>query len=210
MPLEDAMPPIININVEDADDLLEDDENGPHLFDLLPPLAYPPLPLHEVPTTDSDEFASPQSPDFTDEEGADDEFVNALNAPFAGMGEPWATPHMLDPILDVISRLEFEQYGGDDEYDDEETGFGHFPFPPMFNNVEPAHQLPQMWEVEDEVPPLVGGVEVAHGNEDDGQWETSSEEVVVGGDEEDLGKEVCHLSDTQDPNNALDDVAAAN
>ena len=208
LPLDDAMPPIINNEgaAGSSDDELLN-ENGPHLFDLIPPLAYPPLPLHEVPSTDSDEFVSPHSPGFTD----DEEEYEYANAPFGGDGS-WTPPFMLDPILDVISRLEFEQYGGDDEDDDEENEFGHFPFP-IFNTVPPSGaglmmpdptQLPHIWEIENEEPPPG----INHSDNDDGQWETSSEEVVIGGDEENLGKEVCHLSDTEDPN-SLNDVAAA-
>ena len=101
------------------------------------------------------------------------------------------------------------------------------PFPPLDPEL-PHLEPPQIWEVSssDEPSGEGAGLEVqggggaggeakqggggggGGGGGDGDEWETASEEEIVGGDEEDLGKE-CHLPE-EEATKQLEDVAPAN
>lgn len=187
-----------------------------------------PLPLNQIPSTDSDdEYESMSSPCNTDEEELD--FL-MYPPPLLGGNPlpPWLSggvdlnehiQHMIHTI-----PLHFNLHGDDDNEEDE--GGVHIqiedflpPFPSFGNpllghlyqganneqeeqNGPPNLDLPQIWEVTEN-----GDDEEPGGAESD-EWETSSEEEVIGGNEEDLGREECCLSDEKE-SNPLGDVAPA-
>ena len=225
LPLEDVDP----LNPETHDIEIESLESSlPYDLDLL----HLPLPLHEVPSTDSEEYESISSPDLSKEE---DEFSNQLLGGIPLL-PPWFPQHSESGVEDLVNQLPVyinlneESFDEEDEEEEEEREenllglpFSLFANPSMFaNSFMPTHSdqdsdsgLPYIWEVEEPIEDeegllMNGGTH--HGETDtnvgsDG-WETDSEEEVIGGDEENLGKEVCHLSD-QEESHPLGDIAPA-
>ena len=226
MPLEDVDP----LNPETHDLEIENLENGlPYDMDLL----HLPLPLHEVPSTDSEEYESISSPDLSNEDTNQDEFSNQLLGGIPLL-PPWFPQHSESGVEDLVNQLPVyinlneESFDEEDEEEEREEDLLGLPFslfanPSMFaNSLMPTHSdpdsdsgLPYIWEVEEPIEDeegllMNGGTH--HGETDtnvgsDG-WETDSEEEVIGGDEENLGKEVCHLSD-QEESHPLGDIAPA-
>jgi ribosomal protein S27E len=62
----------------------------------------------------------------------------------------------------------------------------------------PGDGGPLIWEVTDD-----------NGSSSNDEWETASEEEIIGGDEEDLGKEEYSMVDSQEESNSLGDIAPA-
>lgn len=187
-----------------------------------------PLPLNEVPSTDSDEYESLSSHDNNEQ----------LFIVYSPSSSP--IPHLIEPNIDHLDHLdhlidmhlnfnhdEVEDDDNDEDLDDEDDIILHHPLlsgggfilnnpfhflhnPPPDEGGSNLLDSPQIWEVtgeddDDVVPNLIQTNGSDHSNQD--VWETSSEEEIIGGNEEDLGKEI--LIDDEEHIHQLGDVAPA-
>lgn len=179
-----------------------------------------PLPIYEVPETDTDE----EYDSFHDLDEVEGDILLYPTHLDMADGHMYPPPHPAS-LMDLIGTLPFHlnlDGGNEDDFveseeegeDDDFPSFG-IPFFGVPHNFLPYPSSdavtlngPQIWEVLDDEGESEGGGggEEVNGNGDD--WETSSEEEVVGGDEENLGKEEC-LVPEEEESNQLGDVAPA-
>lgn len=89
-------------------------------------------------------------------------------------------------------------------YSDGQEDFDGVPFT-REHLAAATHNNPRIWEIQEEEEEE----EEVSDNKDSEGWETASEEEIVGGDEENLGKEECLIPEEEETSQ-LDDVAPAN
>ena len=195
----------------------------------------PDLQLQPTPSTDSeDEYETPSSRGLTDDEDDlddDDELAEQLLGGIPLL-PPWLPQHSDNPDMNyLMNQLPYYLNIDGDSFDEDEVE-GHVnvsnwdnpfegisPFVQLatsllpnglMNDADSDSGLPHVWEVSENVSDEREEGEYDEEREinSDG-WETDNEEEVVGGDEENLGKEDCQLS-VQEESSQLGDVAPAN
>ena len=223
-----------SLPLEDVDPSLPQGDNMGEEFHLIDPFPFQ-LQLDPTPSTDSDdEFETPPSPRSINEE--DEEYEDDLSYADQLLGgipllPPWLPQHSDNPDMYYLTnQLPVHLNISSDSFDEEdEDQYGEEIHQHIQNTIAYAHLtntllpnifggdsdpdsdsgLPHVhvWEVDESAEEEQAAVGGDKGEGSDG-WETASEEEVVGGDEENLGKEECHLT-VQEESNQLGDVAPA-
>ena len=193
----------------------------------------PSLQLQPTPSTDSDdEYETPSSNDYSDE---DEDFEDEGDLDYAEhvlggipLLPPWFPQHSGNPdIYNLVNQIPFHLNIDNGNHDDENHEYvnGNWdnsielsPYVQLANSLLPTalfndHDsdsgFPHVWEIP--VSDDIEGDDECDGEESVGsdEWETDSEEEVVGGDEEDLGKEDCQVS-IKEESNQVEEIAPAN
>ena len=183
------------------------------------PLSLRDIDAHHSSVSDSDSYESPQSPYLVDES---EEECELYGPHFSGLHPLPVDPlPLLNGLTSELSNIVHDlpvhlhvhvedNSEGDSDLDQwpvndlglpplQPFGGHHHLVGPAYH-THPSHLSTELETAEDD-----------HDGEDNSQsdgWETASEEITVGGNAEDLGKEECHLSEDAEQN-VLGDMAPA-
>ena len=216
LPLEDV-DPSMPLTAHDEEELFMLDPMG---------LLAAGLQLHPTPSTDSDdEYETPSSPGLSEDELLDDEDDLEYTEQILGgipLLPPWLPQHSENLDMNYLTNhlpmfLNIEDDGLHDFENDQHLPNGNWdhpadlsPYVHLANSLLPAslfgdHDsgVPHVWEMGEATSDEEG--ETGEGS--DG-WETDSEEEVIGGDEEDLGKD-SQISLQEEGSSQLGGVAPA-